>query len=275
MAMTPEPIAPTKSNDALSDDQVREATFGGVRWFGLTQAVVQLGGIATAVVLARLIAPADFGRLAVAIVISEFALMFATETIGTPLVQRPEVEPGHFEAAAFLGIVLGVGMALITLFAIPLLTTPLFGARTTMFFRLYTPMFALAGVFIVPLARLQRELRFRRIGLSEAIGGLVGFALAIGLAVAGFGAEAYVLGTLGGFIVTTAGYLGGQPPALPAWRPQHMRDLLGFGLPAAASGFAGVWYRNIDYLILGLRLPAASVGFYYRAFTLGVEYSDA
>jgi O-antigen/teichoic acid export membrane protein len=43
-------------------------------------------------------------------------------------------------------------------------------------------------------------------------------------------------------------------------------------LPAAAAGFAGVSYRNVDYMILGARLPSVIVGFYYRAFTLGVEY---
>jgi len=35
---------------------------------------------------------------------------------------------------------------------------------------------------------------------------------------------------------------------------------------------AMVGYGNIDYLILGARLSPAQVGFYYRAYTLGVQY---
>lgn len=261
-----------ESGQALSNEQVREATFGGVRWFAMTQGLAQVASIASAVILARLIAPSEFGRLAVAIIVSEFALMFATETIGTPLVQRSSVERGHLEAAAFIGILLGLGMALLTLFAVPLLTTPLFGARTSVLFRLFAPMFAITGVFIVPLARLQRDLRFRRIGLSEVVGVLVSAVVAVALAIAGLGAKAYVLGALAGFGVTGVGYLSAERPVLPRWRPRHMRELLGFGLPVTAAGFAGVWYRNIDYLILGIRLPATAVGFYYRAFTVGVEY---
>ena len=33
-----------------------------------------------------------------------------------------------------------------------------------------------------------------------------------------------------------------------------------------------VGYGNVDYLILGAKLSPAQVGFYYRAYTLGVQY---
>ncbi len=264
--------ATAEATSALSKAQVREAAFSGARWLGLTQGVTQVTSLAAAVVLARLISPADFGRLAIAVIVWELSYMTAHETFGTPLVQRQDVEHEHLEAATFLGLLFGLAMALVTLLAVPLVTTPVFGARTSELFRLFAPQFAVAGVMVVPFARLQRDLRFRRIGLSEAVAALLSSGMSVGLAVLGLGAEAYALGMLTGSLVMTIGFVTGGGLVFPRWRPRHMRELLGFGLPTSAAGFAGIAYRNIDYLILGVRLPAVFVGFYYRAFTVGVEY---
>ena len=275
---TPEETAPEatpateSSNGSMSDEQLREATFRGVRWFAVSQGITQLMSVGSAVVLARLISPSEFGRLAVAIVVSEFSLMTANETIGTPLVQRPDITREHLEGGTMLGIMIGITMALVTLFLLPFVTTPLFGEPTTDLFRLFAPQFAVTGLMIVPQARLQRDLSFRRIGLSEATGVVMSSVVSVALAIAGLGAAAYVLGMLTGVIIMALGYISGGRPVMPHWRPKEMRELLGFGLPATAAGFAGVTYRNVDYMILGARLPSVIVGFYYRAFTLGVEY---
>jgi PST family polysaccharide transporter len=251
---------------------VREAAFHGVRWFGVTQGIFQFSTVGAAVVLARLISPADFGRLAVAMIVYEFSLMTANESIGTPLVQRPDITREHLEGATLLGLMIGVGLALLTLLAVPFVITPIFGARTSHLFRLFAPQFVITGLMIVPQARLQRDLRFRRIGVSEAAGMLVSSVVAVALAFAGLGADAYVLGMLTGVLIMALGYISGGRPVLPRWRPKQMRELLGFGMPATTAGFAGVTYRNVDYMILGARLPSVIAGYYYRAFTMGVEY---
>jgi lipopolysaccharide exporter len=258
--------------DELSPDELRERTFDGVRWFTLTRGAAESTLILSAVVLARLISPAQFGHLAVAIVVNEFANCIAAETIGTPLIQRPHLTPAHLQAAACLAMMIGVGLALLTLFVVPLVTAPLFGSQTTSLFRLFGLAFALTGLQIVPLAQLSRGLRFRHIGIVEVVGVLVSSAVAVGLAFAGFGAKSYVLGVLAGLLICTLGYIKGAGFVVPRWRPHEMRQLLQFGGPASAAGIAGVAYRNIDYLVLGARMPALAVGFYYRAFTVGVEY---
>ena len=42
--------------------------------------------------------------------------------------------------------------------------------------------------------------------------------------------------------------------------------------PPGLASMAMVGYGNVDYLILGAKLSPAQVGFYYRAYTLGVQY---
>ena len=61
-------------------------------------------------------------------------------------------------------------------------------------------------------------------------------------------------------------------PARPGWHPRAIRQIAGFGMPAAGSSVLYAVLRNVDYVILAARLPAAQVGFYLRGFQLGSEY---
>ena len=130
----------------------------------------------------------------------------------------------------------------------------------------------IAAVGIVPLAMLERRLDFRRISMIEIAGVLVGALTSVALALAGLNAQAYVLGALAGMVAWAGLLVVLGPSVLPRWRPRHMREIARFGLPAGAASMAMVGYGNIDYLILGAKLSPAQVGFYYRAYTLGVQY---
>lgn len=258
----------------MSAAGLKAATLEGVRWMALARGAAELGAVGASVVLARLISPAQFGLLAVAVIVRELALMTANEGIGSPLVQRRDLRREHLEAGVLLALALGVTLSLLTLLVAPLATTPLFGAATTELFRLFAPSFVLVAVMIVPLAQLQRELRFRRIGAIEVGGVLVSSVVSVVLAFAGLEAKAYVLGMLAGLVVLAIGCLASVPRVGPRWHRRELREIAAFGVPAAAAGLAGVGYRNIDYMVVGGRLGPLLVGYYYRAYTLGVEYEN-
>ncbi len=269
---TPAPVAGPPPE--VPGSELREATLEGVRWVGFARIGAEVIALASAVLLARLVSPAQFGLLAVSIIVRELALMIANETIGSPLVQRREVTRAHLEVAVFMALILGVTLTLATLVAAPLVVEPLFGPAEANLFRLFGPAFAFAGVMIVPLAILQRALDFRRQSIVELISVVVTSFVAVALAFAGLGAKAYVIGAVLGIAVAAVAYTAMTRPPRPRWHGREARELLSFGVPAAAAGLAGVGYRNADYLVLGARVSPLQVGYYYRAFTLGVEYEN-
>jgi O-antigen/teichoic acid export membrane protein len=189
-------------------------------------------------------------------------------------VQRKTVGRRHLESAALIGLVAGVTLTLITLLALPLVATPVFGSETSSLFQLFSPAFVLAGLRVVPQAMLQRRLDFRRISMIEITAALATAIASVSFAVGGLNAEAYILGTLIGAAVSTVLFLTVAERAMPRWHGRELRELLRFGLPAGLSGAAQVGYRNVDYGILGAVLSPALVGFYYRAHTIGVEYEQ-
>ena len=250
-------------SDEVSRSGLKEATLDGVRWVALGRGAAEVVAFASGVVLAHLVSPTEFGRLAVAVIAGELAMMFAAEGIGNALVQRKAVERAHVESAAFLGLVIGGILALLTYFAVRaaggrpavrrahrgdipgLLAHVPGGGRAD---RAAGDTAAAPG-----LQAHQRD----RGGRSCSPGAAVSVVLA---AVAGLNAEAYVLGSLAGAVLATALLFASAGIVLPRWHPREMRELLGFGAPAALAGMTWVGQRNVDYAILGARLGAGQVG---------------
>lgn len=253
----------------LSRSELREATLTGLRWVSIARLASEILVFGAAVVLARLIDPADFGRFAVALIVAALALGLTGEGLGSPLVQREDVRRAHLEVATLMSLLIGVAGTSIT-FGVGSL--PFFGEETGELLRLIAPVFLLNAAAVVPTAMLQRRLDFRRLSLSEVVGLAVGTAATLALALAGLDAPALVLGVLVNRFVTLVILLVWAPPPLPRWRPEAGREIASFGTPAAASSLLGVSLKNVDYAIIAAKLGAAQVGFYYRGWQVGLEY---
>jgi PST family polysaccharide transporter/lipopolysaccharide exporter len=258
----------------VSRSELKEATFKSLRWATVARLAAELTAVCSAVLLAHLVPPAEVGRVAVATIVGALAMSLANEGVGSALVRRRELERAHVEGAALLSLLVGSLLTVVTLFVVPLVTTPLFGHETTELFRLLSPMFLIAAVGIVPLAMLERRLDFQRISIVEICSVQGGVLTSIVLAIAGLDAEAYIFGTIAATTVWATLLVILGPSAFPRWRPQQMREIAGFGLPAGLAGAAQVGYGNIDFLVLGGTISPSNVGFYYRAYALGVQYQD-
>jgi O-antigen/teichoic acid export membrane protein len=257
----------------VSRTELREATLDGVRWISATRIAFEFVAAGGAVALAHLVPPAAYGRFAIALVLPEIALSLVNEGLGTPLVQRQILTKRHIEATMALGLAGGLLLTVLTLVLAPLVAAPLFGSETAELFQIYSPVFTIAGLMIVPLAMLQRRLEFNRIGISEVASAAVTTVVAVALALYGFDAESYVLGSLAGIAAWgIVLMIFARMAPVPRWRRKEMREVASTGAPAAGAGLAGIGTRNADYAILGAQLTSAQVGFYYRAFTIGVEY---
>jgi O-antigen/teichoic acid export membrane protein len=52
------------------------------------------------------------------------------------------------------------------------------------------------------------------------------------------------------------------------------RELLAYAVPVALSTISWVGFGNVDYAVIGARLGALRTGYYFRAYTLAVEYQS-
>jgi O-antigen/teichoic acid export membrane protein len=262
------------SERELDSSELREAAISGVRWFGAAKVASEVLQLAAAVALARLIGPAAFGDAAVAMIVLPLAVILTYEGFGSALVQRKLITDGHYEAATLTSVVSGFALSLATFLLAPIVAAPIFGAEIAGLIQLVSPAFAIAGIGAVSRAHLLRRLDFRTSSLIETSSLVVGSFTAVGLAAAGLGAEALVLGGLTTTALASLLLVLAAPPSRPRWRSQELAEISRFGSPAAAAGVLYVAISNVDYAVLAARLSATQVGIYWRAFQLGVLYQD-
>lgn len=252
--------------------ELREATLLGIRWVGIARVLAELIAFAAVVLLARMIPPAEFGRAAVALIVQAFATLLAIDGFGTPLVQRRLVGRAHLESAAAMSLLAGLGLTVLTLVLARTVVAPVFDERTATLLALISPAFLIAALAVVPQARLQRELRFRRLSVIDVSAMTVGAVVSVGLALGGLDSQALILGALAAMTASSLLLLASLPLTLPRPHRAETRELATFGTPMAMATMAGAALRNVDYAILGAVMTPAQVGFYYRAFQLGVDY---
>lgn len=255
-------------------ERLRDAAVEGVRWIAIARVLGESAQLIASVVLARLIVPAEFGHAAIALILVPLAAILTFEGFGSALVQRKEIQHEHLETATLASIVAGLALSAATFLGAPLLAAPLFGEQTAELIQLASPMFLIAALSAVPRSVLWRELEFREVSLIETGSVAFGAIVAVCLALAGFEASAIVLGALAAAVVSSALFMTIERPYMPRWHGRHLREIAGFGAPASGAGLLHVAITNVDYTILAARLSAAQVGFYWRAFQLGVVYQD-
>lgn len=255
-------------------ERLRDASVAGVRWSLVARVVGEGAQLVSTVALARLIGPAEFGHAAVALILVPLAAILTFEGFGSALVQRKQIERAHIETGTLASIVAGLGLSAIVFVVAPVAAAPVFGERTAHLMRLASPLFLITGFSAVSRALLWRRLEFRSLSLIETASVVIGAAVAVALAIVGLGAEAIVLGALATGLTSSAILIaaGGFWP--PRWHGRELRQIVGFGAPASGAGFLYVAITNVDYTILAARLSASQVGFYWRAFQLGVAYQD-
>lgn len=262
------------TDEPPSREELRTAAAHGVRWSAIARPTVEVLQLGSIVVLARLIVPAEFGRYAIALIAQEVAYLIVAGGLGSALVQHKKIDRVHMQTGMALGLIAGLGLAVLTLVAAGLIVTPIFGERTALFVRLMAPLCLISALSTVPMATLRRRMSFRRLSEIEVLSTLARAVACIGLALIGLSGVALVLGVLVGSLVTAVIAWISAPPPAPRLERTAARELLGYGLPVSLASISWVGFSNIDYAIVGARLGALQTGFYFRAYTLAVEYQS-
>jgi PST family polysaccharide transporter len=260
--------------EQTAPEELREAAAHGVRWSAIVRPAIEVLQLASIVVLARMIAPAEFGRFAVALIAQEVAFQVVAGGLGAALVQRKNLTRAHEQAGMALGLVIGAGLGLLVLLLASVLVDPVFGERTAGFVRIMAPLCLVSAFSVVPMATLRRRMAFRRLSTIEFNSTLTRVGVSVALAVAGLNGEALVLGVIAGSLATAVFGWVSAPGPPPRFHRKESRELLGYSLPFSLATVSWVGFSNVDYAIIGARLGAVQTGLYYRAYTLAVEYQS-
>jgi lipopolysaccharide exporter len=221
-------------------------------------------------ILARILAPDDFGLVALALIFIALLETVADLGVGQALIIAPDDEvKTRAETAWLFSVALGAGLALLT---------AILGPAAATFFREdgLIAMLPVLGInfFVRSLgsthyAIAQKRLDFRSRTAAEIADVVVRGSVGVALAVLGLGAWSLVLAYVAGTATLTA-VLWTMVPWRPSFRPRRgdLRLLLRFGGTLSAVDVIAAILANVDYVLIGRVLGTTALGLYTLAFRL-------
>lgn len=221
------------------------------------------------VVLARLLAPSDFGLVAMVttfnLLLTNFGLNGFTEAIQ----QREEINSGLVSNLFWIN--LGVGGLLTVGFAASgsLLARFYGDAKVAHVAMAISPTIFFSSIAVQHLALLKRAMRFSIVSFNDIVARSVSVLVSIGLGWAGFGYWALVAGALA--LPLTVAILAWVQcrwiPSLPQ-RVPGTGAMVRFAFNIYGRFSFNYFARNADNLLVGWRFGPSALGFYKKAYDL-------
>lgn len=220
-------------------------------------------------VLARLLAPADFGAIAMLALFVALAGLLADAGLGIALIQSSQVN--HDDESTVFWCNIGMGVALSTaLFALAPVIARFYELPILVpLMRLMAATPLLAASTVVHFALLTRKLDFRTQALAGGMGALAAGVMAI--VVAWRGGGAWALATLS---VMSIGCTSMMLWVLHDWRPaftfrrSSLQKLGSFGGFVLAANLAEALYTRLYALVGGRLFGPGELGYYANAENL-------
>jgi O-antigen/teichoic acid export membrane protein len=240
-------------------------------------AVVGYGGthalsLVSTIVLARLLVPEDFGVVALSTAVLAVAYLAQESGLGAALiVHRGDLRPAAASAAIFSPVVATALYGLAFAFA-PFFADVFDEPQLADVLRVTAFVLVLRGFSIMPLALLQRDMRFGPITAVEVASGVAQAGTAILLAFAGAGVWSLVCGQLAfaaAQVVVSWWYSPLKPSPLEA-RLDSLRALMRFGRHVGLARLLNYGNKSAEGLIVGRILGSATLGIYTVANRLAL-----
>lgn len=238
----------------------------GAAWSSMGRLGSQGSQFVASIVLARLLAPEQFGLLATVAVFSQFALLFFELGMGSALVRAKKVTEKDLSTVFWLNAIGGLIFAGVLAAAGPVLAE----AFNQPGLRTLAPIVALSftvNLGVCHIALLQRRLRFRDIALAELSSAVVGYSVAIVAALAGLGVYSLALGPIVQQALNSAIVW-----AMVPWRPSSfisrssVRTVWRFSSGLLGFNVVNYWGRNADNLLIAALASPAQLGLYNRSY---------
>jgi lipopolysaccharide exporter len=223
----------------------------------------------TTIILARLLLPEEFGLIGYCLVVIQYVDILNSAGIDTALIARREKVEEAANAAFVANILFGIGCFLLAWIIAPLVATFFNAPGIVPLFRVISLSLPFTGLGVVPDTMLKREMRFNTVIISDISRNFMKGAVSVVLALLHFGVWSLVWGQVIGVLTGSV-----MSWILARWKPtwkfdrKATRSIVGYGSHIILLETAGAFRNNVDYLLVGRILGAASLGFYTMAYRM-------
>lgn len=223
----------------------------------------QLVSFIVSIVLARILAPEDYGTIALVTVFTAILQVFVDSGLGTALIQKKDADEIDFSSVFYFNFVVCLILYLGMFSAAPFIADFYGDVTLVPVIRILSLTIVISGVKGIQQAYVSRNMLFKRFFFSTIGGTIFSAVLGIAMAYAGFGIWALVAQQLSNtFIDTLILWITVR------WRPTksfswtRLKYLLSFGWKLLVSSLLDTAYNNLRNLIIGKMYSSSDLAFY-------------
>jgi O-antigen/teichoic acid export membrane protein len=243
--------------------------FKGAMWLGFFRAISQTISWIATIIVARILVPQDYGLMEMATILTGYVALFSELGLGDAIVQREEIKDEELSSLFWFLICWGFILALVCI-VLSYLTVVIFHEGRILRLTQSVSLLYIIGAFlIVPLNKLNRELRYRAIGASDAFSVLISCLVMVLVAKYGGGVWTFIIGH-----ITREFTRAILVFIVVRWRPKLHFDLkeikpyLKFGLNLAGANSLHYINTKSDRFFGGRSLGANALGYYSLSLQL-------
>lgn len=222
--------------------------------------------LVTAVILARILTPAEFGTVALLALVLGLAAVLTDAGFSTALIQRRAITAAHESSAFWVVLALGAAATALLVGVAPILASFYAEPQVAPLLRVMAFTVVATAAGSVPLALMMRRLQFRRLFVANLVAIVTSAVVAVTGALQGWGVWALAAQSLtlavGSTLLywTSAGWWPAARPTLAA-----TRELAGFGGFMLAASLLNEAYLRAYTVLIGRWYGTQQLGYYARA----------
>lgn len=215
------------------------------------------------IVLARILAPEDYGTIALVTVFTTILQVFVDSGLGTALIQKKDADDLDFSSVFYFNFIICLILYVGIFIAAPYIA--IFYNDTTLIpvIRVLSLTIVMSGVKGIQQAYVSRNMLFKKFFFSTIGGTIFSAFLGVGMACAGFGVWALVAQQLSNTTIDTLILwitVKWRPKKKFSWK--RLKELLTFGWKLLVSSLLDTVYNNLRNLIIGKMYSSADLAFY-------------
>lgn len=223
----------------------------------------QLVSFVVSIVLARILAPEDYGTIALVTVFTAILQVFVDSGLGTALIQKKDADDLDFSSVFYFNFAMCLVLYLGMFIAAPYIAIFYEDMTLTPVIRVLSLTIVISGVKGIQQAYVSRNMLFKRFFFSTIGGTIFSAFLGIGLAFSGYGVWALVAQQLSNTMIDTLILwitVKWKPKKEFSWK--RLRTLFSYGWKLLVSSLLDTVYNNLRNLIIGKMYSSADLAYY-------------
>lgn len=247
------------------DERLKSLTYKGVTWSSIERFSLQIVQFFISVVMARLLAPSDYGLIGMLAVFMSLSQVFIDGGFSNALIQRKECTDEDYSTVFFVNLAISFAVyGLLFVFA-PSIASFYEQPLLTNITRVYSLSLIISSISAVHNTKLLIDIDFKTLSFISLTSAIISGIIGIYTAYIGLGVWALVIQALVGTSIGSILRL-----SYVKWTPRKrfsfdsFRSLFSFGSKLLVAQIISSIYDNIYQLFIGKRFSSTTLGYYTR-----------